>query len=192
VRAIDVFAQVVEPVKNMGRSTYRAILSGDRSPQTHIDLADATLPESLIARKFELDVKQLLAAPHIDAGLLARLHAQLSSWKDNHQAFIAASAASSTLRAAIPVSRELQLTAEAGLDALQALASLKPLSTAKMKRHREVIQRQASWAAASSTPERALTQPQPPADLLIAIVPAVRTLLDRAASSMALNATGSL
>jgi hexosaminidase len=179
--AIAHFLDVVEPVKNLAhwktlRAGYRALV-----PQSFQELADIAAPESLAARRFELEVDGFLTAPSTTKAEV--LKAQLAVWRDNHAAFAAAAERAPALREALPVSADLAALAEAGIAAIDDITAGRCAAPEWTAQQAPLLQRQDAWREASATPFSAFMRPQPPADLLIAIAPAVRRLADRAAAS---------
>jgi hexosaminidase len=178
--AVARFLDVVEPVKNLAH--WKTLRAGFQHvvPQSFEELADIAAPESLTARRFDLEVDGFLAAP---SGAKAEaLKAELAAWRDNHRAFAAAAERAPALRDALPVSADLAALAEAGLAAIDDIAAGRCAAPEQTAQRRSLLQRQDAWREASATPFSAFMRPQPPADLLIAVGPVVRRLVDRAAA----------
>jgi hexosaminidase len=172
--AVERFLDVVEPVKNLAH--WKTLRAGFRSvvPQSFDELADIAPAESLTARRFALDVDAFLAAP--DPEKAEVLKTQLALWRDNHRAFAAAAERSPALREALPVSADLAALAEAGLASVDAIVAGR--SVVPTAERTALLQGQDAWREASATPFSAFTHRQPPADLLIAVAPAIRRLVD--------------
>jgi hexosaminidase len=178
--AVERFLDVVEPVKNLAHwKTLRAGF-GHVVSQSFGDLADVAAPESLTARRFDLDVEAFLAAP--SAAQAEALKAELAAWRDNRAAFAVAAERAPGLREALPVSDDLAALAEAGIAAVDDIAAGRCAAPEWSAAQAPLLKRQDDWREASATPFSAFAQRQPPADLLIAIAPAVRRLVDRAAA----------
>jgi hexosaminidase len=179
--AVELLASVVEPVKNFGHwHAMRNQVAGRAAsmpPQSFDELADAVAPESLIARAFEQRVHELLRGNPGDPALSAALRAQLTLWRDNHARFVAAASGSPALQDAIPVSRDLRDLATLGLGSLDALDNGRRPASDWTGNGEALLAAQDAWEAASATVPRALTAQQPPADLLVAIVPGIRALV---------------
>jgi hexosaminidase len=178
--AVARFLDVVEPVKNLAH--WKTLRAGFQRivPQSFEELADIAAPESLRARRFGLEVEAFLAAP--SAAGAEGLKSELAGWRDNHRAFAAAAERAPALREALPVSADLAALAEAGLAAVDDIAAGRCAAPERTAQWRSLLQRQDAWREASATPFSAFMHPQPPADLLIAVAPAVHRLVDRAAA----------
>jgi hypothetical protein len=79
------------------------------------------------------------------------------------------------------LSSELKALADAGLGALDALDTHKPPTQDCLARWRALIAKHKQEGASSASIAGSFTSPPPQSDLLIAIVPAIETLVDAVA-----------
>ncbi len=117
IGALQVLAAVVEPVKFYKRSAARPYTN--HTPLNR--LVDAARPESQVARRFQLEVRGFLSGRSADASRAIRR--RLKSWRDNHQALMSAIRDAPLLEEVAPVSRNLQLIATLGLQAMDTIES---------------------------------------------------------------------
>lgn len=144
------------------------------------ELADAASPDALAANKLELDVKQFLAGGAKDQVSAGSIAAQLCRWRDNHEEFRKLSSVSPIFAQALPRSQDLHDLSVAGLDALEYMAKNKQPAKEWLDRQNNLIARQDAFDEATANFGAVGSKPQPPADLLIAIQPAVRLLVQAA------------
>lgn len=158
-----------------------AILKKEKAPppQEFNELADAALPDSLVARRFELDADRLVRGDRSGA---AALKATLTSWRNNHDRFAAVARGKPQLEAALPISADIAALAGIALDAMDAIESGRAPGNDWRGRAKEILDRQAAAEKASENILQVLTMQQPPADLLISITPGVRKLVEVAVS----------
>jgi hexosaminidase len=155
---LRLLAGILEPVKNYTRHRGRAY----RQDTPLNRLVDAVAPESLEARAFGEDAGAMLAGkPGIEKSVVARLRA----WRDNDARLRAVLQDSFLGADVLPLSADVATLAAAGLDAIAYLASGKPAPAAWISQQKAVLKRAAA----------------PRAELLIMIVPAIGSLVDRAA-----------
>lgn len=154
---VRVLADVLEPVKFYQRSSAREYTSA--TPLNR--LVDAVRPESQVARKFLISVRRFLLDHEGRPEQREVIRQQLSMWRDNHIAFLPVANDSKLLVEIEPVSHHLKLVAEVGLDALDLLVS---------NRHPAP-----QWHATAG--QVLDTAAEPRAELVIALIPAVRALL---------------
>jgi hexosaminidase len=116
VRALEVLAQAVEPVKEYGREearTYDSLTPLNR-------LVDAVPPESDTARQFAGTVEKWLS--HTSAsGDLDAMKQSLMLWQNNDQELEPILEGNSLLKELIPLSQSLRTVASTGLQALDYL-----------------------------------------------------------------------
>jgi hexosaminidase len=155
VKSIKVLADVVEPVKFYERGRY-----GNYTMKTPLDhLVDAARPESEKARLFQLEVdKTISSAP--DFGTMGGLKASLQEWAKNDKALKPLLRGSVNAREIAPLSRNLAISAQVGVEALRYLATGKsaPVTWGEMAR---------------KTLDKAQ---EPKAALTIAVIPGIRKL----------------
>jgi hexosaminidase len=158
-----------------------AILKKEKAPppQEFNELADAALPDSLVARRFELDAEGFVRGDRSGA---AALKATLTSWRNNHDRFAAVARGKPQLEAALPISADIAALAGIALDAMDAIESGRAPGNDWRRRAKELLDRQAAAEKASENIIGVLTMQQPPADLLISITPGVRKLVEAAVS----------
>lgn len=175
--AVAELVDLVVPVRNFAhRQPLRQLLAGQPITAQSLDqVADIATPDSLTARRFEADAQDFVTAGMGAADLKRRL----SQWRDNHDRFAAAATGHPALAAAIPVSADIAALARAGLDAIEAAERGTPLSAERRQEIAALLDRQQQWEEASRSIVAVVTaKEQPPADLLIAITPGVRILVD--------------
>jgi hexosaminidase len=140
-------------------------------------LADAASPDSLVARRFELNVERFVQGDRSGAVVLK---ADLDSWRDNHDRFKAIAGSNPTLEAALPISAEVAALAGIALDAMDAVESGNAPDTRWRQGATALLDRQAVAEKASESIVQVMTMQQPAADLLIGITPGVRKLVEAA------------
>jgi hexosaminidase len=152
---LRVVADLVEPVKQYMRGQLRMYTSA-----TPLDrLVDAARPESLSARRFQLEVDRfLLTAPESRRDKLLR--DEVSVWKANHAVLEPILTASALGAEARPLSKDLAALGTIGLEALDALAASRPATGEWLEGAKRLCDR----------------AQRPRAELEIAVVPAVRKL----------------
>jgi hexosaminidase len=170
---------LVSPVRNHAHNrTGTALLKGKKpTPQDFNELADAASPDSLVARRFQLDAEQFARG---DRSGTAALKATLASWRDNHDRFLAIASSSAQLEVALLISADIAALARMGLDALALVESGRAPDAGWPGHANELLDRQAAAERASESIVQVLTMQQPPADLLISITPGIRKLVEAA------------
>jgi hexosaminidase len=157
VRPLDEFASVLEPVKGYARQkNYNSFTPLNRLP-------DAIPPESRVARDFRDGVDRYLAAP-TDAGQAAALRKQMAEWAENAGAVRPVLQSNALLAEDIDAADVLAQLCQAGEDALDALASNKPMTP-------ETAQKDEAIVEAGLKPHE---------ELLIQIAPGIQKLLTAA------------
>jgi hexosaminidase len=117
--ALTVLADLVEPIKDLGRGRVRPITQ--LTPLTQ--LVDAAGPDSASSRQFNSMVSLLLSdAPQFRSGN-SYLRESLNSWRNLHPVILAMVDHSPIMRDAEPVAKDLSDLSEAGLEALEYLSS---------------------------------------------------------------------
>jgi hexosaminidase len=173
---LGIFLSAVKPTPHWGHM----------HPWQHFnELADIASPDALAAKRLELDVKEFLASGGNDPLLKARIAAQLRAWRDNHEAFVALAARSPMLSSALARSQDLRDLSEAGLQALELIAGKQAAQAGWLPKQYELINRQLAYDDATKDGGSVRSKPQPPADLLLAVHPAIRLLLDRTSDGSA-------
>jgi len=157
IESVRVLADVLEPVKLYQRSSAREYTS--ETPLNR--MVDAARPESDVAREFLSSVRHFLSDPKGRPERREVIRERLTTWRDNHKTFLPVARDSSLLVEVEPVSRQLKLVAEVGLDALDLLMS---------NRHPD-----AQWQAKSG--QVLDTAAEPRAEVVIAVIPAIRELV---------------
>jgi hexosaminidase len=129
-------------------------------------LVDATRPESHPARKFEnLVDEMLLSAPRLHKNRFV-IEVRLKEWRDNHMLLMPIIETSFLLKEIGPLSQDVKDLADAGLRALKYLEHRQSPPKEWLKRVKKILER----------PEK------PESELIIRIVPAIRKLIEAAAS----------
>lgn len=169
---------IVTPVRNMAHDhRILAVLRGKQIVQPLNALADAAPADSLLAHRFERDAARLVTG---ERDVAAGLRAQLTIWRDNHARFAAAAQGNAMLEGALPTSAAIKALAELGLEAVDAIVDRTPLGAAEAARADALLDEVDKADAASRKPLLSFVQKQPPADLIIAIGPAIRLLVGAA------------
>jgi hexosaminidase len=155
-----------------------AVLKGKApASQEFNELADAASPDSHVARRFELDAERFVRGDRSGA---PALRAHLASWRNNHAAFAAVASGRPQLEAALPISADIAALAEIGLEAIAAVEGGRAPDSDWLTLANELLARQSAAEKASESMVQVFTLQQPPADLLIAITPGVRKLVEAA------------
>jgi hexosaminidase len=177
---VQLLLDLVAPVRNHGHNRMgTALLRGKMPvPQVLNELADAASPDSMVARRFELDAGRFAQGDR--SGSVA-LKATLASWRDNHDRFASTARGNPRLEAALPISADVAALSAIGLDAVVAIESDRAPTADWRRRAKELFDRQAAAEKASASIIEVVTMQQPPADLLISITPGIRKLVDAAA-----------
>jgi hexosaminidase len=148
------------------------------------ELADAATPDALCARSTELDVKRFIADGAKDPVIAHRIRTQLEQWRDNNEEFKQLLQISPIFSDAIPRSQDLHDLSVAGLEALDLLEKGSSPAEAWCSKQKELLARQDAYDAATASFDAVSSKPQPPSDLLLAIHPAVRLLVEAAQKSV--------
>jgi hexosaminidase len=178
---VELLLDLVAPVRNHAHNRMgTALLKGKRpSPQNLNELADAASPDSLVARRFELDAERFARGDRSSAVVLK---ATLASWRGNHDRFAAVARGNPQLEAALPISADIAALAGVGLDATAAIESGRAPSADWRGHVKELFDRQAAAEKASESIIHVMTMQQPPADFLISVTPGIRKLTKAALS----------
>ena len=170
---------VTGPVRNFTHDhRIRAMLAGKQVVQSFNQPADAAPVDSLTARQFFYQVQNYLGGQR---SLAKPLRAQLTMWQENDARFQKVAAGNASLEPALPTAAQIALLAQAGLKALAALESATTLATPDQEKANALLKEVAAQEAASWIPLDAFLHPQPPADLIVKIGPAIQLLVDAAA-----------
>ncbi len=159
---VRILSDILEPVREYARPATQHYTS--LTPLNR--LVDATSPESDAARQFGLRVDQALAAASGARSGFPILREQLTRWRDNDTRLKPIAADSYLLKEAGPLSETVSAMAATGLQALEFLESGKTAPE--------------DWRKEKSALLESAQKPQ--AELLIMIVPALRKLVDAAAT----------
>lgn len=163
VSDLKVLAEIVEPVKYYTR--HRTRVYTQMTPLNR--LVDAVRPESRTARQFNRMVNGILTESPDSALHTEICRDWLLKWRDNHTRLEAILNSCFLLQEIIPLSEKIRSLAEAGLAALEYLE------------RGEVAPKK--WAVQVSD---LFHQPKRPGhELLIAVIPAIRRLVESASSN---------
>jgi hexosaminidase len=176
--AVAVFLQTVAPSRYATHNqTLRAMLAGQRHPppQRLTALADAAPVDGAEALRFETAAKRLAGG---ERSVIPELRAQLQTWAANAPRFAQAAPGHPDLEAALPVNGEVAALVAIGLEALTAIDRGEPAAGPPQAAER--LTRAVAAQAATDRPIFAFLAKPPPADLLIAIAPAIDILLKAA------------
>ncbi|HEY3949909.1 beta-N-acetylhexosaminidase [Phenylobacterium sp.] len=175
-RTVLTLLTAVSPTRNFAHNhTTLAMLKGVVHPpeQDLTSLADAAPTDA--PEVWALEAGAARAAKG-DFAEVSEMRAQLSAWAENDPAFAAIASGKPDLEAALPISAEVAAVARVGLAALDALQRRTPLPPDQAAHDAAILDQAEKEAAASARPLFVFVSPQPPADLIISITPAVRTL----------------
>ena len=164
---------LVGPTRNMARDhRILAALRGQKIVQELNTLADAAPVDSLVAHRFEARARAYAGG---DRGEAAALRTDLAIWKANDTRFRAVAKGRPALEAALPISADIAALAAAGLTAMDAIETGKPM--ADRAGVEALLSRAEAFDAASARPLFSFLGKQPSADLIIKITPGIRALL---------------
>jgi lysophospholipase L1-like esterase len=181
---VTTLLDIVTPVRNMAHD-HRIVAAarGQRIVQSLNALADAAPADSLLARKFADTARQFIAG---DRTLEPTLRAQLNLWRDNDARFAAIARGNAMLEPALPTSANIAALAGGGLDAIDAIVRRADVANASWDALEKRLAEAEAHEAASILPIASFVGKHPPADLIIAITPAIRELVNAARSALAL------
>jgi len=160
--ALRTLADVVEPVKDYTREQTAPSEPSSQTPLVRV--VDAVSPESSAGRHFSELVDRFLGPSCADASTAAELRRQLALWSNNDAALSPLAQKSFLAREVVATSRDLSAIGNAGLAALDALISGKPLAPDRQSNLNSIL------AEAS----------KPKAQLLLIPAAAVKRLADAA------------
>ncbi len=160
VSALDVLADVVEPVKDYDRWDDSKGPIDFHAPLNR--MIDAVHPESAVARQFSDAVEEFVKSGYKDKVAEAQIRAWLTSWRDNDAKLHALLEQSLLLQEDAPLSADLSAMGAAGLEALEYLDKSQPPPD--------------SWR--TQTAARIEEAKKPKAGLLLMPVAAVQQLVD--------------
>ncbi len=173
---LGVLTSSVEPIKYL--SHWHSMRGGEQPDQNAI--ADAALPESLIAKQFCEHVHKLLAGNNWDLKAAQQLAVQLSLWRDNDAAFQRAAAEAGNLQVLLPLSADFSALSQVGIDSIEMLKHSHAPSREWIDTERALLAKHQKFADASSGYRQAFSAPQPPNEVLIAILPGIVELAQAA------------
>lgn len=174
---LETLVTAVEPIKFHGH--WHNMRSGLQPDQN--TLADAALPESLVARQFCDRVHALLNNNRSDKELLLRVSSQLEQWKDNDGPLVRSIGTIPNLQPLIELSGDVRTLAVIGMEALGFVASHRAPGKAWIEAANSAIAKQQVYMESSSNYHNAATRPpQPRSEVLIAILPGIVELKEAA------------
>jgi hexosaminidase len=135
--ALRNLADVVEPVKDYTREQTAPVEPTSQLPLNR--LVDAVGLESDAGRHFSELVDKFLAASCRDTATAYELRTQLALWSQNDRALAPLALKSVLVQEAALTSRDLSATGTAGLRALDAIATGKPLATEEQSQLNSVL-----------------------------------------------------
>ena len=168
--ALKTLADVVEPVKDYTREETASAEPTSLSPLNRV--VDAVPLESDAGRHFAELVDKYLASSCHDAATAAEIRAQLTDWSQNDAAFATLAQKSFLAKEVVPTSRDLSALGAAGLAALDAISTVKPLASDQQSQLASVVTEAG----------------KPKTQLLLIPTPAVKKLIDAAAKSAVCSA----
>jgi hypothetical protein len=144
------------------------------------ELADAAAPDALRSKQLEFDVKDYLNGKQSPV-LINKIQNQFRQWRDNNDQFQELSSISPIFKDAASRSQDLHDLSEAALEAIDMIKSGRKPDAAWLKKQTAILDQQEAYDIATAGMMNVQKMPQPPADLLITIHPAVRMLINAAA-----------
>jgi hexosaminidase len=162
ISALRTLADVVEPVKDYQRDELAVVKPDSLMPLNR--LVDAARPESMTARDFDNLVSTLMKG-NVAPGTEQEIRALLTRWRNNQTDLEAAAGQSFLMKEVLPLSQNLSVLGNAGLEAL------------------EFLDRGNGAPQEWRTRQLALIEEarKPQAQLLLMIVPSVQKLVEAAA-----------
>jgi hexosaminidase len=175
---VHTLLDIVTPVRNMAHDhRILAAVRGQRIVQPFNALADAAPVDSLVAQAFVSSARKYIGG---EASLEPLLRAQLSSWRDNDARFAPIARGNAMLEPALPTSASIASLARAGLQALDVLSKRTITPGQSWEEIEATLAQAEAHDAASRLPLASFLGKHPPADLIIAITPGIRALVDKA------------
>ena len=174
---LETLASVVEPIKFLGHwHNMRGGLQPDQNT-----LADAALPESLVARRFCEEADALSKSGGSDKALVERLKGELVQWQGNHALLVSSVSPLPNWQPVLDTSADLRDLATIGLEAIQLLATNQKPQKEWMDATDRVLAKQQKYAEASAHyPDFDHPPAQPGSEVLIAILPGIQNLAQAA------------
>ena len=164
------FRSVVEPVTDYTREETASAEPTSLSPLNRV--VDAVPLESDAGRHFAELVDKYLASSCHDAATAAEIRAQLTDWSQNDAAIATLAQKSFLAKEIVPTSRDLSALGAAGLAALDAISTVKPLASDQQSQLASVVTEAG----------------KPKTQLLLIPTPAVKKLIDAATKSAVCSA----
>ncbi|GFE83309.1 hypothetical protein GCM10011487_53090 [Steroidobacter agaridevorans] len=177
---VHTLLDIVTPVRNMAHDhRILAAVRGQRIVQPLNALADAAPADSLVAQAFVSSARQYIGG---DASLEPVLRAQLSTWRENDARFTAIARGNAMLEPAIPTSASIASLAKAALQAIDVISKRVVTQGQSWDEIEKTLAQAEAHDAASRLPLASFLGKHPPADLIIALTPGIRALVDKARS----------
>lgn len=175
---VAALADITTPVRNFAHM-HKMLAWIRKQPiplQQFITPADVATPSNPIALAFNLDAAAFASGKH-EVG--AKLVAQMQSWKVNDARYQAIATGHPELEVVLPVSAVTAKLADIGLHAVTQLQAGHAVEAQWLASARATVAEVHKQEQASSSLFATIVTPaQPPADLIIAIVPGIEDLLD--------------
>jgi hexosaminidase len=162
IRSLRVLADAVEPTKDYSRLEVYPQPPIKRVPMNR--LADASSPESAVARRFADLVGTYIESGYKDLAAEAQIRAWLVKWQGNHPTLKPVMERSFLLTEDEPLSEDLASLSTAGLQALYAISKNQPLPEAWRVEQLAIVERSM----------------KPRANLVIMAAPSVQKLIEAA------------
>ena len=125
-------------------------------------------------------MKLVLANRYSPQELRDHVRAKLTVWRDNTDGFAEAAKDNAALREFVPLSQDLAALSQAGLDALLYWEKRQHAPAAWMETQTALLAKHEQLAAAGSDIIDSILKPQPPAELILAVAPAIGQLVKAA------------
>jgi len=168
IAALLTLADVTEPVGLQIREEEAERAGGIQTSDTPLNrMVDAVLPESEVAWQFSQMVDQFVGSGFQDAQAKSDIRALLVAWRDNDNELRPLLQNSFLLKELAPVSQSLSSLAASGLQALDYIDKGQRAPDSSHKEQIAILQQ----------------TEKPAADLILAVTPAVRKLVEASATS---------
>lgn len=177
-QAVRTLLDIVTPVRNMARD-HRIVAAarGQIIEQQLNTLADAAPADSLVAQQFIDEARRFASG---ESELAPALRSQLAIWRENDARFAAIANGKAMLEPALPTSASIAALAQIGFEAVNAIERQANGAEQSWDVAEKLLASAEAHDAASRLPLVSFIGSHPPADLIIAITPGIRTLVNAA------------
>lgn len=175
------FLTAVRPSPNWGH--FKPLQSNwkiTKPIQQFNELADIAPPDALTAIQLEHDVKAYLAGEAKDSALRQTIESQLIVWRDNHCEFEKIAQGNAILISALSRSKDVQDLSTISLELLDMISRGAKPSKDWLAKPEALLAQQDAYDEATKDFGAVSSKTQPPADLILALQPTVRMLMQAA------------